>query len=254
LARKCPRCRTRVGEFATTCWKCKSPLKETEFAPTRIYYQERKGAGKKIAIIGFVLFLICLAGIVYLGYIHPSPDEYSKEDIGVPGVDYWYEENEGGIEVLKTQDGWTFDLNIRQEYPLEGIVLGYKYYYKNSVPDSPINTFSPIDIWVGVEDVCDNVNNYDYDITYFRNREIRWYVYNDYDYFKTHTGLNHIIPHNSEVYSQLLELKKGDKFSLSGYIVEPYGTRGDYWYSWPSDNQIGNYDCEVILVDSITVQ
>ena len=256
MARKCPHCRTKVGQFAKTCWKCKSPLKESGFGAvsTEVYYRKQGGSGKKTIIVSIVLFLIFLTIVFYLGYIHSSPDEYSKDDIGVIGVDYYFQENADGEEILKTSDGWTFELNIRQEYTLEGIVLGFKYYYKNSVPDCPINTFSPIDIWVGVGDVCDNVDNYDYDITYFRNREIRWYVYNDYNYFKTHTGLNHIIPHNSEVYSQLLDLKKGDKFSLNGYIVEPYGTKGSYWYSWPSDNQIGNYDCEVILVDSITTQ
>ncbi len=75
----------------------------------------------------------------------------------------------------------------------------------------------------------------------------------EYEYFKSHTGNNHLIPHNSLAYSTIMDLETGDRFILRGKIIEPYGTKGDLWYSWPSDNKIGNYDCEVILVDTIVV-
>lgn len=270
MAKKCPRCKSRVGELASSCWKCKAPLRESEsesklpyyerdwgteeIRPEKLYKKPKMGTGKKIVIIVIVLFLIFLSWTSYVIYVEMSKEEDIRANIGEFGVDYWFEETEDGREVLKTEDGWTFEMNVRQEYTLEGIILSSRYYYKDSVPDSPCNTFSPVDIWVGVGDVCENVNRYDYEITYFRAREIRWTVYNDYDYFRTHTGLNHLIPHNAEAYSEMLDLKEKDKFSLSGYIVEPYGTKGDEWISWPSDNQIGNYECEVILVDVINVQ
>jgi len=254
LARKCPRCGTKIGKLASSCWKCKSPLGESGAVSIKTSYQGKERSGKKIVIILVIFFTVLLISLAYLVYIYRPLDDHDVGDIGVFGVDYWFEENEEGEEIIKTLDGWTFEVNIRQEYNLEGVILSYKYYYKNSFPERPINTFSPIDIWVGVGDVCENVNKYDYEITYFRDREIRWYIYNDYEYFRTHTGLNHLIPYNSEVYSKMLNLEDKDKFSLNGYIVEPYGTNGDLWYNWPSDNQIGNYDCEVILVNELYVQ
>jgi hypothetical protein len=198
-------------------------------------------------IISAILIIAAVSCVVFL-----------VEDTGEFGTDYWFVMEEDGTETLKTADGWTFDLNIVQDYTLEGIVLGVKYYHINDSPYSPINTFSPMDILVGVDDVADNVGKYDYSITRWEDREVEWFMYyddvSDYEYFKTHTGNNHLIPHTDLVYSKMFEMEEGDKFVLGGYIVEPSGTRGDEWYTWPSDNQIGNYDCEVILVDYIIMR
>jgi hypothetical protein len=197
-------------------------------------------------IVVTLVVLACVAIYVFI-----------LDDTGKFGTDYWFETLPDGEEVLKTSDGWTFKLNVRQEYVLEGVILGTKYYYKHDTPYSPTNTFSPIDIFVGVGDIAENLNNYNYEILSWEHREVQWQIFyddpNDYEYFKTHTGNNHLIPHNSEVFHRFFELETGDRFSLSGYIVEPHGTRANNWVTWPSDNQIGNYACEVILVDTLII-
>lgn len=213
---------------------------------------KKKSKGRWGRIIGTIIVVTimvvaCVAVSVFL-----------LDDRGKFGTDYWFEELPDGGEVLKTSDGWTFQLNVRQEYTLQGVILGTKYYYKHDSPYSPINTFSPIDIFVGVDNVAQNMSSYDYEITSWENRELTWYIYYDnydhYEYFRTHTGNNHLIPHNEEVFHKFLDLEKGDKFSLSGFIVEPDGSRASTWVTWPSDNQIGNYACEVILVDTLVIQ
>jgi hypothetical protein len=208
-----------------------------------------KGKGSKTAWAILIVTIVLLASIAYFVFIY--------DEVGDFGTDYWFETTGDGKEVLVTADGWNFDLNIRQNYSLEGIVLGEKYYYKHDSPYSPVNTFSPIDIFVGIDDVANNSGNYDYHVTSWGDRKVNWYLYYDdyadYEYFRSHTGNNHLIPHSRSVFDKLLELETGDRFMLSGYIVEPYGTRDNHWVTWPSDNQIGNYDCEVILVETLLI-
>lgn len=198
-----------------------------------------------------IIFVVIIAGTLFYLTRDNAP-EVSVTN-AVINENYWFEAQEDGSELLFTSDGWTFELNARQEYTLTGVILGTKIYGIDYQPYRPINYFSPMDILVGVDGVSDNFENYDYEITSWADRVVTWYVYNDYQYFLTHTGNNHLIPHTVDAYNRIMELETGDRFSLSGYIVEPYGTRGSDWYEWPSDNRIGNWDCEVILVDEITI-
>lgn len=220
---------------------------------------------RKMIAAFVVLDLLMVAAFVvfaYFLYFREDRDDEDRHDIekddsGVFGLDYWFEEDENGTEYLKTSDGWTFDLNVRKEYSLTGMILGYKYYHKTDVPYKAVNIFSPVDIWVGVDDVSENMSNYRYTINSWENRTIKWFLYEDegynFTYFWNHTGLNHLIPHNPHVLSQLYRLRTGDMFTLSGSIVEPYGTRENIWFNWPSDTTIGNEKCEVILVDTLLI-
>lgn len=67
-------------------------------------------------------------------------------------------------------------------------------------------------------------------------------------------GNNHIIPHNEQVLYQLQNVSINDNVLIEGNLVNLYGTRGDENYHWTTDTQIGNYDCEVILVDEMTIE
>jgi len=200
-----------------------------------------------VVIIAIIFILACVAYISFL-----------NEGIGKFGTDYWFEIDENGKEVLKTLDGWTHELNIIKNYTLDGIILGTHHYYMHETPYQPENVFSPVDILVGVDDVAENVSKYDYHITSYKNREVKWYLYydnyEDFEYFKTHTGNNHLIPHNNDAYSMMLKLEKYDKFLLSGQIVEIDGSKDGSWFKWDSDTEIGNYACEVILVDYIALK
>lgn len=216
------------------------------------FFEEARPKRKwgRIIFVAIVAIIVVLAGVAYISFL--------DEGIGKFGTDYWFEIDEDGDEVLKTADGWTHELNIIQNYTLDGIILGTNYYYMHETPYKPENAFSPVDIFVGVDDVAENISKYDYQITSYKNREVRWYIYyddfEDYEYFRTHTGNNHLIPHNNDAYSRMLELETNDKFVLSGKIVEVDGSKEGSWFQWTSDTEIGNYACEVILVDNIVIR
>lgn len=165
--------------------------------------------------------------------------------------DFWFDGN-----YLNTSQGWSFRLTKVKDYRLEGIILATKTYDKNDIPFDPCNIFSPIDLLIGTGDIQTNPNIYDYSIQSFQNRVVSWYLHyddvNDYYYFQSHTGNNHIIPHSKTVLDSLAHNSStGALVILEGSLVNLYGTKGDQYLTWTTDTQIGNYNCEIILVDTI---
>ncbi len=144
-----------------------------------------------------------------------------------------------------------------KDYTLDGTVLALNKYNRYDYPYDPCNIFCPIDRLIGIGDVKDNIKNYDYTITSFSNRQVYWYLryddISDYNYFKSHTGNNHIIPHKEEVLEMLDNISVKDNLLIKGSLVNLYGTRGDETLYRPTDTHIGNFDCEVILVDELTI-
>jgi hypothetical protein len=135
-------------------------------------------------------------------------------------------------------------------------VLGLKTYKKSDSPYRPINIFSPIDLVIGIEDIKENPDDYPYSISYVYRGY--WLTYQNanaanYEYMRTHMGNNHIIPHNENVLNQLSNISIKDCCIIKGSIVNLYGSRGNEYYTWDSDTNIGNYDCEIILVDEISI-
>jgi hypothetical protein len=116
--------------------------------------------------------------------------------------------------------------------------------------------FSPIDLYIGIDGLKENIDDYPYEVTRFYDR-VGYTEFNggsaDWTYFRTHSSNFHIIPHNEEVFNELENISVHDWVILEGSLVNLYGTRGDQYYYWNTDTTIGNYDCEVMLVDSITV-
>jgi len=164
--------------------------------------------------------------------------------------DFWFEG-----KYLNTSDGWTFTMNKIKDYTLNGIVLGLKSYSKNDFPYRPINIFSPIDLVIGIDDVANNPEKYPYSLRY----EYRgyWVTFQgqstvETEYMKTHMGNNHIIPHNEMVLNELKNVGINDIIFIEGSLVSLYGSRGDETYYWTTDTQIGNFNCEIILVDDIS--
>jgi hypothetical protein len=166
--------------------------------------------------------------------------------------DFWFEGS-----YLNTSDGWSFTMNKVKDYTLNGIVLGLKTYTKNDYPYRPINIFSPIDLVIGIDDVAEHPEKYPFSIRY----EYRgyWCTINgltivESEYMKTHMGNNHIIPHNQLVLNQLKNISINDYVVIEGSLVNLYGSRGGEQYYWTTDTQIGNYNCEIILVDNLIIE
>ena len=167
--------------------------------------------------------------------------------------DFWFEGN-----YLNTSEGWSFELTKVKDYRLEGRILATNTYTQYDTPYDPCNIFSPIDLVIGIGDIQTNPDKYDYSITSFSHRTMSWYLYyediSDYYYFQSHTGNNHIIPHNAEVLDVLAHnISVGDSIILEGSLVDLYGTKADQYWTWTTDTHIGNYKCEIILVDTITI-
>lgn len=201
-------------------------------------------------------------GFPWEGNDYPGTDDFPWEtdtnyggsqdfsNVGQFGEDYWFSGN-----TLFTSDGWSFEITNVKDYTLDGIILGLKVYDKKDILDDPSTTFSPIDLLIGVEDVKDNIGEYTFSITAYSNR-VAYYQFEgsseNFVYFNKHVGNNHIIPHNKEVFDALENIDAMDKVILQGSLVNLQGIKDSRTYSWSTDTKIGNFACEIILVDSIT--
>ena len=264
MSKYCCQCRAENPDYALWCINCNAKLveklqiqHESDVKPNQnhrfppkgdyiSYKPPKKRFLKTFAIIS-ISVIIFIATISYLGWRVVS--DFSGINCQI-NEDFWFEGNK-----LITYDGWTFTMTKLQDYTLDGIVLGLKTYSKNDFPYKPINIFSPIDLVIGIDDVKDNPDNYPFSISY--SYRCYWATCSgsaeDCNYLKTHMGNNHIIPHNESVLNELNNISINCHVLINGSLVNLYGTRGNDYYTWNSDTRIGNYDCEIILVDEIII-
>lgn len=167
-------------------------------------------------------------------------------------TDFWFEGNN-----IQTNKGFTFEIKTIQEYTLEGIVLAYRTYSKNDYTIDHTTLISPIDMFIGINNVQTNPNDYPIKIKTYHNRVIWWEFQGTSQtnciYLRKNSGNNHIIPHNQEVLNQLKNIDLKDKILIQGSLVNIYWDYNNMNYKWTTDTKIGNTACEVILVDSITI-
>jgi len=174
-------------------------------------------------------------------------------DTGEFGGDYWFNGN-----TIITEDGWIFTLSDVVDCDFEAITLDIHVYNKGEDFYYPTELFSPIDIFFGYDDVVDNPNNYPYKILHQFYRGVYFQCGGTADqqqYFRTHTSNTHLIPHTAQVLNTLKEVDIKDVVSLSGSYVNVYGRHPDEstYYTWTTDTVIGNSHCEIILVDTISI-
>lgn len=268
MSKHCPSCGTENPEDEFWCNNCNAKLVESisinkeeaesyksENITTKVsldsnlYVQKTSRNGLKILIfiiVGFVLIIV-IAAFVSLSL------EFDFSGINCKiNEDFWFEGN-----YLNTSDGWTFTITKVKDYTLNGIVLGLKTYTKNDFPYRPINIFSPIDLVIGIDDVMNNPEKYPYYISYdYRGYWIKFLSKSalDSEYMRTHMGNNHIIPHNENVLNELQNISINDIILIEGSLVDLYGVRENENYEWNTDMHIGNYNCEIILVDLIIIE
>lgn len=266
MVKNCPKCGAKNPEDALWCINCNIKLIE-EIRPNQsmhideyeklVAYQTtdydsfdyyKKKAIKIFTVL--VSFIIIFSGLIVYFNVTKGSD-FSGINCKF-NEDFWFEENK-----IITDDGWTFTIEKVKDYTLDGVVLAMKQYSRHDTPYDPCDIFSPADLLIGVDNVKENPGKYDYSITSFDNRVVSWYLkyYNvaDYHYFKSHTGNNHLIPHNEGVLDMMKNLSLKDDVLIRGSLVNLYGSRGQESYIWTTDTYIGNYDCEVILVDEIKI-
>jgi hypothetical protein len=265
MVRICPKCGTENPEGTFWCGNCDNILLKEQAIDQRNVIQEsrkeilvQQGTFKsfdtyenkaiKYFIIGFVIIIILVGILIYLSVFGSNFNWITCQF----NEDFWFEEDQ-----IITSDGWTFTMDRVQDYTLEGRVLALKTYNKYDSPYDPCNYFCPIDLFIGIEDVKTNPEKYDYSIRSFNNRVVYWYMtYDnvaDYNYFKTHVGNNHLIPHSEDVLKMMQNISVNDKVKITGGLVNLYGERGSETLYRPTDTHIGNYACEAILVDNIVI-
>ena len=198
-----------------------------------------------VANIIFIFLIVLGFSIVFI----LQNEEENK--VGKFGKDYWFDGNN-----IITANGWNFRIINVSTCNIEGEVLGTKRYYMNDNPSSAVNTFSPLDILIGIENIIGNTSQYDYHIESWRDRKVEYYISNDLyrvNYFKSHCGNLHVIPHNKEVYDALFKIEKNDIIVIKGMFVNVYGENEGSRTNWETDTKVGNEDCEIILIDEITI-
>ena len=271
MVRVCHKCKTENSENSFWCVNCKTKLKDNikiekpkEIIPKHrnfndIYLKNENTTQKtkkshdfNFRAHLFKIFVIILILSLMLVTTYVIYDNYFG--VGKFGKDYWFEEDK-----LFTEDGWVFTISKSSICNFKGIVLSTNRYNKNPFSNDPTITFSPIDIFCGLDDIIDNPSDYSYKINMWQDRVV-WYSYGgteeSSDYFLSHITNTHIIPHNKEVSEAVILLKKGDRFTMNGYYVNLYGNNEEkslYGYKWNTDTKPGNQKCEVILLDSITI-
>jgi len=270
MSKYCQRCRFENPDDTFWCQNCNTKIinnvvQNTQHHIPHYLEQENKKPRTsteqhhpkkflKLSIVSCMVVLPCILGFILFNGFNFTFG-YHDEFLGINcqiNQDFWFEGN-----YLNTSEGWSFTLRKVKEYTLEGRILGLKTYGKNDIPYDPCNIFSPIDLVIGIDTVQTNPDKYDYSITSFEHRKVSWHLYNDdssdYYYFKSHTGNNHIIPHTKAVLDLLKNISINDIVILKGSLIDLYGINGNQYWEWTTDTIIGNYDCEIILVDEIEV-
>ena len=169
-------------------------------------------------------------------------------NVGEINVDYWFEG-----DTIRTSDGWTFTITKPMDFSIDGRILDMRVWDKD---DDEINIFSPCDLFIGIDDVKDNPDNYPFVTTGYSNRCI-YTVFTgggtEYVYFRPHVDNNHIIPHSKKVLNTLKTLDVGDLVIIEGSIANVHGQKGRTKINWVGDTSFETFGCQVILVDSVVV-
>ncbi|RLG00670.1 hypothetical protein DRN58_03185 [Thermococci archaeon] len=169
------------------------------------------------------------------------------------GEDYWLE-NENTI---KTDTGWTYNIEDLMDYTVEGEVMGVRFYKEDKAP------FGLVDVALAWGDILkpeikENLEvtmEYRYCSYYYtcENSEISFY------YLRTHMSNNHLIPASEDIFNKIIKIKKGDYIKISGTLVYIKGEKRENnkieRMEWgPSSTTLedeGDKACEIILVKSL---
>lgn len=189
-----------------------------------------------------ILLILLLVFTVWQVYVYFS-------DISEFGEDYWFEGNHA-----KSSNGFDFTLTTVKSCSIQGRVLATNTYPVHDFPSSPVNMISPIDVFVGLDNIMKYPDEFQIYVPYYRGRMAQSNIKaGDISYIREHAANLHIIPHNREVYDAVFLIKDNDLIFINGSLVNVIGTNGRGTVTWYTDTIIGNSDCEIVLVDEITI-
>jgi len=270
MVKICENCRTKNIDGSFWCVTCNSKLtdvislkaEEAESAQkdqtegfitqSYMYNSDMKYSdfNSRAALFKTVFVLLAIVLIIVVSYFLYN----NFYGVGKYGDDYWFEG-----DALYTENGWVFTIANAGDCNFGGVVLSTNRYNKNPTSNDPSIIFSPIDIFCGFDNVAENLSEYPYTITMWRDRCV-WSSCGGStetsEYFHSHNTNTHIIPHNKEVSEAVLTIKTGDMITLNGSYVRLSGEnegKSLYGYGWTTDTSPGNQKCELILLDTLVI-
>jgi hypothetical protein len=200
------------------------------------------------ATIVSTLILVFLSGCEkpHLSGTETEEIDISRDPLQTP--------NPSGEPIIKEIKNGHLMLTPVAEYRVSGVVVSKKSY--DGGWESQISPYDLAIVWGKLAEPA-----YDKYIEYWQNN--RWYFFRykeaspfDHSYVVTHSGNHHTIPANYNVRKALESIRKNDKVTLKGYLVNVKGTyRGKaiFWNTSLSRNDTGNGSCEVFYVSKVRI-
>jgi hypothetical protein len=193
------------------------------------------------------LLIISIAVLVYLGV----RDWEHKPITHPPGILV----TEAPIQVSVQPSGFRIDdyqVTKKARFEIHARVLGTEAYYLHREAD-----LSPIDLALGWGVMSDQSLLNQLDIS----QSGRWYRWR-YDHsipvsdqqIIASSGNMHMVPAGASVERSLKKLREGDIIILQGYLVDVDHESGWKWRTSMSRTDMGAGACEIVYVESITVE
>jgi len=214
-----------------------------------LIYDWIEGEGKvkyKNHLVFSVIFLLVLSGC---DRPRLTGVEFEKIDTSQDPRQTPYK---SGEPILIKIEGGFVSISPLAEYKVSGVVVSKKSYF-----DDWESKISPVDlafVWGKLGEP-----EFDKYITYSQSN--RWYFYNykpkspfDNAYVISHSGNNHIIPANENIYRAVKTIGKKDEVIMEGYLVNLKGTYKGREVSWNtslSRTDTGNGSCELFYVSKV---
>jgi hypothetical protein len=144
----------------------------------------------------------------------------------------------------------TVDIDKITQYKISAVVKSKRYYFFDAASE-----VSPVDlvlVWgkLDTKEINENIRY---------SQSGRWYYYRydcknfmDGEYISKHSANVHIIPKNKEILMKLMQVHKEDFVTLEGYLVKVHFSEGE-WKSSLSRNDTGNGACEIMYVESVSI-
>ena len=150
---------------------------------------------------------------------------------------------------FRFEDYW---VTRKARFKIRARVLSSKPYYLHRESD-----LSPLDLALGWGVMSDQAVLDQIDIS----QRGRWYhtryklpaPISDQQIISNSSNM-HMIPSRSEIGRSLKDLRIGDVIELNGYLVDVDHDSGWFWRTSMSRTDTGNGACEIVYVESVTVQ
>ena len=145
-----------------------------------------------------------------------------------------------------------YQLTRKASFKIQARVLSKEPYYMGRTAD-----LAPLDLALGWGEMSDSAVLSQIDIS----QSARWYR-TRYDLpppiseqqIVFNSSNMHMIPARKDIERSLKKLREGDIVSISGYLVDVNHDSGWYWHSSMSRLDTGNGACELVYVESMSVE